>query len=813
MRDRLIFAVIFLATASMLARAAEPVDWNRLDWRLDRAMLVSRYLFHDVQPTAPWQDYLSTLNEGLTPSVDDLADFDAQDPATQDIRRREAEAFLERARIAILDRAMRLRDDVQANRTNSIGDIGVETPGFGIAVTTALGRLDQAAAKDATNVEVWYHLAYFSGLVGDLERTERAQDGFLAAWERADADTREACALYNQQIILDRAWLLRDAGRYQECLDWLAARKSELPRTAESPMVAPYTEGLLIRALVHAERGEGAPARALLPHLPLMDLPSRSAAPNQTYISGTNQRENYYRRFSPGQAPVHSKSTKWENTTADKLTREHRSSSYLRKWVKAWTNLERGHVRESILRDLGRVETELEFQPRLAWRWWQDQGLIYEKLGEIELAKVCWARAAVYRPFFIYYPLGQGNGISSVHGLRDTGQPYYLAYGTFFTAGSLWSYAANAALASQVEYDPFAQAVLRDSARRALDACIRRGLHADEARVMRGRLAFLAEDYAAAEQDLQTAWDAMAGDHRAPGDLLLMLGLCHFNRNDWQAARPWLETFVAGDPDAHVGWQALGMTEAFLGDDPSAFAAMNRAVDLAPDNATYLYNRGLLNYRAGRHEDARRDFKHAGELWPDNPQIAQMLEVASGTTQYDLDMDAAPVRLDLPEKQRHELEGLFTVGGAGSAGELADLASGNAEDRHRILAVLRDQYAAAPTPVTRQRLAQGAMFAGEPEIARATLAPLWPHRLLPAEARLLLLADRAVGDTGRAAEIAARIDRAGNDEDVELLILAATILMDHDQREQARRIVEYSLDIAPDRAVLQDMHRSLGTVP
>jgi len=819
MPRRYVFVCFALLMATSVV-ADSPVDWNRLDWRLDRALLVSRYLFHDRQPADPWQEYLITLYDGVTPSAADIDGFLALDADIRARRHDRGVSILSEARLAILDRAVPLRQAVEENRVNYVGDIMWETPGFGEAITEALQRLEAALAQDPLLVEAWYHLAYFSGLVGDLPRVARAHEGFFAAWQHLPTAEYGALQFYREQAILDHAWNLRDAGRFDTCLAWLDAHRAELPSEADPPAVAPYVEALLVAALVHAERGETAKALAYVQYLPLMELPSRTAAPHQTYVHLHNQRMTYYQQKIKSSGamlndlPVHNMRPEYQTTVADNLIREHRSSSYLRKWVKAWLSLRRGHEPTTVLRELGRIELELEFQPRLAWRWWQDQGLIYEELGEYDPAQVCWARAAVYRPYFIYQPTGQGHGLNRVHGLAGTGQPYFLAYGTFFTAGSLWSYAANAALASEVEAAPREQAVLRENALTRLDACIRRDLSANEARAIRGRLVFLAEDYEAAEADLSVAWQQLEAVGHAPSDVALMLGLCRFNRSDWTGARPWLQTFVLREPDAHVGWQTLGMVQSLLGEPELALESLDRALALAPDNATYFYNRGLLHYRSGERDLARRDFNRAQELWPENPQIAQMVQVVEEPTQYNLDLTVAPVSMDLPEDQRQELAAQLRESMGGSpVGDLSDLVTQDPEARAQILARLQAQYEAEPGPLNRLKLAQGAMIADQPELVRKTLAPYWPQDLTPTERRLLLYADRELGDPGRAAEIAGSLDWPGRDEDVETLVLAAIILMDHDRRDQARGLVDQALEVQPGNSVLQELHRSLVSAP
>lgn len=793
--------------------AGETIDWNRLDWRLDRSLLVSRYLFHDIQPATPWEEYTSTLGPDENSLADLLAEFDALPPERRQRARESAAGLLKRARIAVLDRAIPLRTAVEENRVNYIGDFMNPTPGFGNAITTAIERLADAVRRDPTLAEAWYHLAYFTGLAGDHAREARAHAAFFAVLPRLDAEKQADLAFYRDQAILDRAWALRDAGNYDECLAWLDEHRPSLSRDAEKPVVPPATEALLIRALVHAERGEVAPAQAALQYLPLMSLPDRATAPHQGYVHQFNQRLIYYQRFHQGNDPIHNVRHEVKDTVADNMVREHRSSSYLRRWVKGWTSLRRGYDPETVRRDLGRVELELEFQPRLAARWWQDQGLIYEILGDNDLAEVCWARAAVYRPFFIYYPVGQGRGIRNVHGHTGTGRPYFLGYGTFFLSGSIWSYAANAALASQVETDALERTYLRQIARDHLDACIRRGLHAADARALRGRLAFLDEDYAGARTDLEAAWTELEASGTAPADLTLMIGLCDFNREDWSSSLPWLNAFTRRSPDNHVGWLALGLAQASLADDDKAFANLDRAVELAPDDPTCLYNRGLLHYRLHRRNRARDDFLRAKDRWPENPQIQQMVRVVAEEAFYDLQVAVTPLQMDLPESQRQHLASVLrNAGGTGPAEILADLVAADNDQRASIMTALEQRHRDDPSPVNRLRLAQASLVTGAADRTQKLLAPLWPDRLQPLERRLLLWADRDQGTLDRAVDIAANLDRADladRADNIELMTLAATILLDHDRRQEATRLVQHALGLEPGNAVLQELQRVL----
>jgi tetratricopeptide (TPR) repeat protein len=808
------FLVVMLSVVASMALAAPPVLWDQLDWRLDRSVLVSRYLFNDQQPANPWPLYVRTLGPDEAPVADLLAEFRALSPDARARARTAARDLLASGRLAILDHAYRLRDAVQAREANVAGNGADPTPGFAEATGKAIERLADAVRRDPTLAEAWYHLAYFTDLAGDGTRAARAREAFFTVWPEQDEATQQALQPVRELAILDHAWYLRDSGRYQECLAWLDRHDGSLSRQAIDPGVSRATEARLIAGLCHAEQAEVGPALSIVSSLPLMELPHRATAPMRTYVALSNQQSFYVQRFGSDLDPHHNPAPDWTERPLDNLARERRESSYLRRWVKAWLSLRRGYEAETVRRDLGRVELELEFQPRLAWRWWQDQGLIREALGELELARICWARAAVYRPYFIYQPTGQGHGVARVHGLSGTGLPYFLGYGTFMISGSVWSYAANAALASEVEPGPLEGLMLRRLAGEALDVCMRRGFQPDQARALRGRLAFLAGDYDTAWDDLLAAWEALEPRQAAPADLALMLGLCRFNSGDWAAAAPWLTAFTRRSPDSPMGWLTLGLNHAMQGQDDDAFAAIDRAVYLQPDDATSLYNRGLLNYRLGRRDEAGADFRHAAERWPENAQIARMVEVVAEEAHYDLEMSAAPMRMNLPEAQRQSLANLLAAGRNNpGATELADLVAASPEDRAPLLEALEGRYQAEPTSANRVRLARARLLTDDHAGVQRVLGPAWPRGLDEVERRLLLYADRAAGEPSRAIDVATSAYWDTQDLPAEFLLLAATILLEHDHRDLAAEVVARGLRSEPGNRALGDLRRLLGQSP
>lgn len=289
-----------------------------------------------------------------------------------------------------------------------------------------------------------------------------------------------------------------------------------------------------------------------------------------------------------------------------------------------------------------------------------------------------------------------------------------------------------------------------------------------------------------------------------------MIGLCSFNREDWPTALPWLEIFVQRSPESHVGWQSLGITQGVMNNHDQAIISLNNAVKLDPDNATYLYNRGLQHYRAGHQIQARQDFNRAHEIWPENAQITQMVQVANEDIMYDLQVAATPVDMDLPEEQRQSLTDLMDVD---STGDLNDLATMDPEAQKALISELRERYRDEASEENRLRLAQAALYAGHADLTQDTLQPFWPAGLSPLERHLLLNADRELGHPSRAAEVANDSDNIGQYQDTELLILTAIILMDNDQRELAAVAVDRGLTMEPNSAALLDISLNLKSAP
>jgi Flp pilus assembly protein TadD len=81
---------------------------------------------------------------------------------------------------------------------------------------------------------------------------------------------------------------------------------------------------------------------------------------------------------------------------------------------------------------------------------------------------------------------------------------------------------------------------------------------------------------------------------------------------------PVLEAFANSRPSAEA-WNQVAYAEARLGRSDAAFAAIDKALSLDPNNATSFAYRGLARLAADNPDGARADLAHALGLDPSNP--------------------------------------------------------------------------------------------------------------------------------------------------------------------------------------------------
>src|SRR6185437_11392426 len=95
-----------------------------------------------------------------------------------------------------------------------------------------------------------------------------------------------------------------------------------------------------------------------------------------------------------------------------------------------------------------------------------------------------------------------------------------------------------------------------------------------------------------------------------PGDAeaAYQLGEISYERSDWDEAKRWLLKAVELRPKFAEAHAALGRVLAEQGDQASAIQHLEMAVAEAPDNAMAHYHLAQLYKKAGRTNDADREF-------------------------------------------------------------------------------------------------------------------------------------------------------------------------------------------------------------
>jgi len=130
------------------------------------------------------------------------------------------------------------------------------------------------------------------------------------------------------------------------------------------------------------------------------------------------------------------------------------------------------------------------------------------------------------------------------------------------------------------------------------------------------------------------------------------------------------------------------------------------------------------------------------------------------------------------------------------------------------LATAEAEYRARPGPDSRRLYARACLRADEPRRARDLFADNDPELLPVEDLRLLLQADRALGETGPAVRLATRVDPAAPvPPDAELWLLVGLVCVDGGHREEGLRALDAAITLAPDNAPLRAHRAFLAATP
>jgi len=410
------------------------VDWDLADWRVDRSILVNVRDYattQNLRRSEPARDYQQAVTYRAPWDSVTMVTFLALNDAEQAERRRLASNHIKAARRVVLGTVnhywSRASDGYLPNLNaidNAPSPLGVET-----AVTTALRHLVAATGLDPTNPAGWRDLAYFTGVAGDRQRQGRALTATLAALDLVDHEraARDDFGRLRRDALLDLAWLARDLGQPELTLGYLDHLQPWL--STPSPEQPDRTfEARLLRGLALADAGEWLAAVQQARDLPRIRVHSRA-------LRG-GVREDLRWQLDPPH---------FEALGYDRAAWPRQESDFGRRWIKAMAGAPSGDIGHTLWL-LGAPPTHLELPPRLASRFWQDQGRLYARAGDFTEARNCFEWAVMYRPYMAFFPL---TGSAQARRLATPGAPqrYYTAYGMFFLCGDRSAYDRDVELA------------------------------------------------------------------------------------------------------------------------------------------------------------------------------------------------------------------------------------------------------------------------------------------------------------------------------------------------------------------------------
>lgn len=744
--------------------ATRYIDWNQLDWKFQRHTFASAYMFEQDHPRSSYDIYQkATQYDGPVKPVT-LSEFQSLPAKAQNSRRIVAAARLNDA-MAFHRIIMRSWEIWLYSRTTAVAQEAFRYE-HGLVAHT-LQNLETAAGLDPSNPFTWYHLSFFSGLVGDRTRQLEALNTGLSALP-AYQDNGSSTELIGLRMLLDKSWLLRDTGHFpegQECVnDAIRVMAQDDQRTLDLAR-----EALLLQALLEVDLGDIHQARSLARELESWDLPLQKT-PAQSVTSAS--------------------------VSLHKNNLEHIESDFCRQWVWAMTYLKQRDSRQA-LAYINKQKWVTEFPAHLNYRLWQDMGRIQESFGQWNEAKTSYGFAILYRPFFPFYPMQGARGLSRVFGQTSTGYTYYLGYGSMFLAGSYYSFAANRVIALEAAQSPAEKSRHGQDAIDALTTCIKQENRLASALALRGRVHYRLDNFTEAEADLHHARQLMKAQGQESSDVVMLLAVLHFDRQDYLGSLDLLSTYQKLKPRDGFGWRLSGLALAHLNRFEEALVAQNHALELDPRAAPGWYNRALVHLQLGEVELARADLKQARKLMPGNKDINRVSMLISADPQTQIHIKSEPIVLGI--SRRDSL--LYRQSSMAATANLAvNLSPGALE---KMLKKLELEYETDPTVEQRLLLGRTLIQAGRMPEVQELLTPLWPDQLTREEMDLLLRSDRALGHPARAITLARSLKTNTNPLLYsDFWALVAIICIENGAGQSGNMALDMALELNPENMAL-----------
>ena len=745
------------------------VDWDQVDWKFDRFSLSRSAISQSLRGDNLAEAYRT---ETAYSAILDPVDLDAFKRLTTSEREHRRDlarkAYAEAMALKrTVDRGWEIwRDSRRASVPKAARSYrtGIITP--------TLKHLKNATGLDPTNPFPWYDLSYFAGVVGDRSLQRHALSGALRALADevgTDWHTDKDRGRLRLRLLLDGAWLDRDEGFFQAGLDSV---RQALTQMSDDDLrtIDEAREALLLEALLLVDLDRIYEARQLARDLPAWRLPVHRMQGGM-YVAPEIAKTNL----------------------------GHIESNFAREWVWMMTFLKHDE-RDQALSRMHEKDYQTEFPPHLNYRFWHDRGRILESFGEYEEADLAYGFSVIYHPYFPYFPLHAGRGLSRVMDQTGVGRPFFLGYQTHYISGSLFSFAAGRVTSLERATDPVEQIECGHQALAALDACLRRDERPASALALRGRVHFRMGDDDQARTDLTQAHDALTVAGRPSPQVLKLLAVIDYNHERYADCLTWVNAYLDLNPSAEFGWRLKGLALTHLNQLNDALPVLDYACRLAPDEPSGWYNLALVHLHRGDVEQARALLQEAGARFPDNADLARLAELIRSDPRANVQLTSQTVQVK--QDQNEEIWFERTEHSVS-----ATLVAGMSKDEAKaLLPEARAQHLTQPLPETRLILAQVLLKTDQPTEVQKLLAPLWPDRLHRAEAFLLLAADR---DLGRPERALAAVDRLRNETkrypDSEFWTLVGVICLETGAIEEAHLAIDYAQELDPDNTALQKL--------
>lgn len=500
--------------------------WVALDAKFYRIHEESLYLNESHQKTNQVKEYEKTREyrgrlEGIGTDLWQTLSADEQKERRK-LAQRELK-FVADFRNRILNQVQNTRLELRSGWGEQITDHTV--------VGDILTKLRTAVALDPSNPYAWHLYSYFSTLVGDETRALLA----IAGAENALALIPETEELeLRAGVALDKAWLLRSQGLFDEAMASL-----EVVRAAGTKNV----ESLLVQGLLAAQTGD-----------------DQTAITIAVELRGTKV----------GSFPMNTRSASFSPDLANVDAWKMKPSSYLHDWIMAYTWLREGKMD---LAGSAFGAHRLNDQRPFAKRFWNEAASFYEVTGRYSMAQNAWVQARVTTPYYPYmvskdYTERLGNLTG-----RPGKIPYLLGFDSHFLSGSRLAFCAALVneMATATEQDQ--KLMLATRALDQLEIIERFGVYTGQASVLQGQVYYLMGDLSSALVEIEQALEHLqkTGDMVAYKAVLAQLSVV-----DHDLAPQDIANFYGQSGTSRSRWR----TDA----DPDAALAALRAEYAADDN-------------------------------------------------------------------------------------------------------------------------------------------------------------------------------------------------------------------------------------